>query len=484
MNFATQGDAIYASFEFVLRLEDGRGPDDPRDGRRDPAADQPRAVQGPRTPALLLPGPAGGRPRRIPGPVPAQEQDGQGLLVLRDADLRAARRSVRPAGARRAASRLLPERRPRGPEEEPQGLRLRRPGSISSAPATSSPRPRPSSLSSRPGATPAPRPGPGLRSSSTLVSLDTGESSGTFPLTEAAADPGDASTLLVSGSAPLKDVRPGYYRAEVSARDADGQVARSRRTRISSSCPSPSPSSPGSTGGCTGRSPVPSTSRSSAPSTSSKGSTASPARSWKRSSRNREDPAARLLLAKVALRPGALQGIARPGRPALRARRRPGGGQGGRPGPRRPEGLERGPDRISSDSSAEATEVPVLNLAAECHLALGQPEEALPLIQKSLALAPDQPAVKAMEEQAKKRIESTIGVIDDIQESRMSSSFSSLAVRRLGLAPVPGQDHRTSPRSGRESRRKGRGEHRLAENLVRPLRAQDGQGRPLPPDRA
>jgi tetratricopeptide (TPR) repeat protein len=54
---------------------------------------------------------------------------------------------------------------------------------------------------------------------------------------------------------------------------------------------------------------------------------------------------------------------------------------------------------------AEATEVPVLNLAAECHLALGHPEKALPLIQKSLALAPDQPAVRAMEEQAKKRFD-------------------------------------------------------------------------------
>jgi tetratricopeptide (TPR) repeat protein len=53
---------------------------------------------------------------------------------------------------------------------------------------------------------------------------------------------------------------------------------------------------------------------------------------------------------------------------------------------------------------AGATEVPVLNLAAECHLALGQPEKALPLIQRSLSLASDQPAVKALEEQAKKRL--------------------------------------------------------------------------------
>ena len=53
---------------------------------------------------------------------------------------------------------------------------------------------------------------------------------------------------------------------------------------------------------------------------------------------------------------------------------------------------------------AEATEIPVLNLAAECHMALGHPERALPLLQRSLALAPDQPAVRALEEEAKKRI--------------------------------------------------------------------------------
>ncbi|OGD22459.1 MAG: hypothetical protein A2W03_02530 [Candidatus Aminicenantes bacterium RBG_16_63_16] len=45
---------------------------------------------------------------------------------------------------------------------------------------------------------------------------------------------------------------------------------------------------------------------------------------------------------------------------------------------------------------AEATEVSVLNLAGECYLHLGQPEKALPLFQKSLAIDPDQPAVKEL----------------------------------------------------------------------------------------
>ena len=51
---------------------------------------------------------------------------------------------------------------------------------------------------------------------------------------------------------------------------------------------------------------------------------------------------------------------------------------------------------------AEATEVGVLNMAAECHLNLGRPDRALPLIQKSLSLDPSQPAIRALEEKAKK----------------------------------------------------------------------------------
>ncbi len=51
---------------------------------------------------------------------------------------------------------------------------------------------------------------------------------------------------------------------------------------------------------------------------------------------------------------------------------------------------------------SEATEIPVLNLAAECHMNLGEPEKALPLIEKSLSLNPSQPPMREMEERAKK----------------------------------------------------------------------------------
>jgi GWxTD domain-containing protein len=53
---------------------------------------------------------------------------------------------------------------------------------------------------------------------------------------------------------------------------------------------------------------------------------------------------------------------------------------------------------------AEATEVPVLNLAAEYYLNLDRPEKALPLLQKSLSLLPDQPTIKELEEKIRKRL--------------------------------------------------------------------------------
>lgn len=54
---------------------------------------------------------------------------------------------------------------------------------------------------------------------------------------------------------------------------------------------------------------------------------------------------------------------------------------------------------------AEATETSVLNLAAECYLNLNQPDRALPLLQKSLTIDPNQPIIKALEEKAKKALE-------------------------------------------------------------------------------
>jgi GWxTD domain-containing protein len=52
----------------------------------------------------------------------------------------------------------------------------------------------------------------------------------------------------------------------------------------------------------------------------------------------------------------------------------------------------------------EALEINVMNLAAECYLNLNQPEKALPLIQKSLELDPNQDKVKELEKRAKRQL--------------------------------------------------------------------------------
>jgi GWxTD domain-containing protein len=49
-----------------------------------------------------------------------------------------------------------------------------------------------------------------------------------------------------------------------------------------------------------------------------------------------------------------------------------------------------------------ATEVGVLNLAAECQIELGRPEKAIPLLEKSLSLVPGQPAARALLARARK----------------------------------------------------------------------------------
>jgi GWxTD domain-containing protein len=52
----------------------------------------------------------------------------------------------------------------------------------------------------------------------------------------------------------------------------------------------------------------------------------------------------------------------------------------------------------------QAVELSVINLAAECYLNLDQPEKALPLLQKSLELNPDQSNIKKLEKEVKKRL--------------------------------------------------------------------------------
>ena len=237
----------------------------------------------------------------------------------------------------------------------------------------------------------------------TLVSLDTGETAGTFPMSGSVPDPGDPSILLVSGSAPLKDVKPGYYRAEVSLRAADGRALLAENGNFVVLA-QPVPVVPWVYGRLHGPFPGPEHLRTIGSQFFLKGEYARSREVLERLLADRDDPAARLLLAK------SLYGLGRYADALAQAvplYERGGDREAAKVAALAHAGLKAWSAALPylDKLLAEATEVPVLNLAAECHLALGHPDEALPLIQKSLALAPDQPAVRAMEEQAKKRFD-------------------------------------------------------------------------------
>ncbi len=235
-----------------------------------------------------------------------------------------------------------------------------------------------------------------------IVSLDENRSVGLFPLTMVTPDPTDGATLLVSGTIPLKDVKPGYYRAEVSARSADGRPHLSEKENFVVLA-QPVPVVPWVYARLHGPFPGPEHLKVLGSQYFLAGDYERARDSFEKVLRQRDDADSRLLLAKSLYGLGRFKDSLGQALPLH----------------------ERAPDRetakvIALDYAglkdwssaltyldkllAEATEVPVLNLAAECHLALDRPEKALPLIEKSLALLPDQPAVKALEEKARKRV--------------------------------------------------------------------------------
>jgi len=235
-----------------------------------------------------------------------------------------------------------------------------------------------------------------------LVSLDNNQSVGTFPLTEAVPDPGDAATLLVSGTAPLKDVKPGYYRAEVALVAPDG------RRRLTSSenfvvLAQPYPVLPWVYARLHGPYPGPEHLKILGSEVFLKGDYAQARGLFERALRMRDDLAARLLLAK------SLYGLGLYKESLVHAeivRGRNGDREAAKVMALDQAALKDWAGALATLETlmAEATEIPVLNLAAQCHLALGHPEKALPLLQKSLSLSPDQPAIRVLEEDAKKRI--------------------------------------------------------------------------------
>jgi GWxTD domain-containing protein len=233
-----------------------------------------------------------------------------------------------------------------------------------------------------------------------LVSLDEGRSAGVFPLSAAEA-PRSGGTVAVTGEVPLAGIKPGYYRAEVSALDADGRKIFTEKENFIL-LGQPAPVAPWVYARLHGPFPGPDHLKVLGAQHFLAGDHGRAREALERSLRTRDDPDTRLMLAKSLFGLGLLSESLAQAVPLY----------------------ERVPDRETAkvialayaglkewESAleylekimAEATEVPVLNLAAECHLALGRPEKALPLLQRSLALAPDQPAVKELEEKARKR---------------------------------------------------------------------------------
>lgn len=235
-----------------------------------------------------------------------------------------------------------------------------------------------------------------------LFSLDRNEIAATFPLTEVAPDPADPAALLVAGEAPLKDVKPGYFRADVSLVAPDGRrlLTKSENLIVLAQ---PLNAAPWPYARLHGPFPGLEHLKVLGSQYFLKGDYARSRDILRRALQIRDDADSRLLLAK------SLYGLGLYGESLAEAtavRERTGDRDAAKVMALDQAGLKdwNAALAILDKLMAEATEVPVLNLAAECHLALGRPERALPLIQRSLTLLPDQPAVRALEEEAKKRI--------------------------------------------------------------------------------
>ncbi|MGZ5440046.1 MAG: tetratricopeptide repeat protein, partial [Candidatus Aminicenantales bacterium] len=207
---------------------------------------------------------------------------------------------------------------------------------------------------------------------------------------------------LVSGTTPLKDVRPGYYRADVSLVASDGRrlLTESENFVVLGQ---PLPVVPWVYARLHGPYPGPEHLKVLGSQYFLKGDYARSREISERALQGRDDLAVRLLLAKSLYGLGLYRESLEH---AKAVHDRSGDRESATVMALDQAGLKDWAAALSTLETlmAEATEVPVLNLASECHLALGHPERALPLLQKSLALAPDQPAVRALEEEAKKRI--------------------------------------------------------------------------------
>jgi len=402
MNFASQGETIYASFEFVLRLEDGRGATVFERTEEIPlkvTSEQYKAHERQRFAFQDLLAVAPGEYRA--------------LVLLKNKTARdfssfETRITVPPAdasGAPALTAPLLYYARTPVPADQKGNLKAFVFGDQQYLVGARNEFPSSSTLGvfaqARNAGGLVPGAAPAFRLD--LISLDTNVRAASFPLSEVAPDPGDATTLFVSGAAPLKDIRAGYYRAEVSLVSPDGQTLLTEKENFVV-LGQPFPVIPWVYARLHGPFPGPGHLQILGSQYFLKGEYARSREALEQALRSRDDPSARLLLAKSLYGLGLYrESLAQ----ATAVHDRDGDRESAKVMALDQAGLKdwNAALAILEKLMAEATEIPVLNLAAECHLALGRPERALPLLQKSLALAPDQPAARAMEEEAKKRLD-------------------------------------------------------------------------------
>jgi len=240
-----------------------------------------------------------------------------------------------------------------------------------------------------------------------IVSIDANERLGRFPLTDIVPDPDDQAVLLVSGEIPLKDLPPGYYRAEVSWRAPDGAPLLTGQENFIILA-RPVPVVPQVYARLHGPFPGPEHLKVLGSQYFLAGDYAKARDAFEAILRTRDDAEGRLLLAKSLFGLGLYkESLAH----AVAVYERTGDRESAKVIALDHAGLKDWSSALPylEKLMAGATEIPVLNLAAECYLAVGQPDKALPLIEKSLSLLPDQPALKALQEQAKKRLDRRSG---------------------------------------------------------------------------
>ncbi len=397
MNFGAQGDQIYASFELVLRLEDRTGRSILERTEEIPlrmTADQYKAHERQRFAFQdLLP--------VIPG-------DFRLLVLLKnktakDFSSTETALAVPPDGRAGLSVPLLHHGQESVPEAQKRNLKAFVFGGTQYAVGASNDFLPAESLGVYVQAWNLKAlglPGPAVFSLE-IFSLDAQTNVGVFPLA-AAPDPADPTTQAVTGTVPLADVKPGYYQAVVTAAGPDGRrVLTGKENFVVLS--KPLSTVPWAYARMHGPFPGPEHLRILGAESFLAGDHARAVTFLTKALSYRDEPGTRLLLAKALYGLGRFQDSLAQALPLY----------------------ERTPDRetakvVALDYAglrdwnaaagfleklmAEATEVSVLNLAAECYLNLDRPEKALPLLQKSLSLLPGQPQIRDLEEKTKKRL--------------------------------------------------------------------------------